>query len=162
MLTSKDILIHKCITMFCCPSMKDPAKAAQWGLFLLRLVVGFIFVFHGVQKLALWGDAGASLPANMLLLMKALSIVEPLAGLALMTGVHARCAAGILALVMIGAIYFKQFVMNVGFTTATGAGWEYDLVLLASLVCLKLSGPGAFSMKSCCGKEKAPTEQKSA
>lgn len=142
--------------------MKDSAKAAQWGLFFLRLVVGFVFVFHGVQKLALWGDAGASLPANMLLLMKALSIIEPIAGLALIAGVHARCAAGILALVMIGAMYFKQFVMSVGFTTSTGAGWEYDLSLFAALVCLKLAGPGVFSMKSCCGKDKAPTEQKSA
>ncbi len=103
------------------------------------------------------------MPANMILLMKALSIVEPLAGLALMTGVWARIASAVLALVMIGAIYFKQVVMSVGFTTPTGAGWEFDLVLLAALVCLKLAGPGVFAGKSCCDKKKEQeSQQKSA
>lgn len=141
--------------------MKDPAKAAQWGLFLLRLVVGFIFVFHGVQKFALWGDAGTAMAPNLLLLMKFTSIIETLAGLALIAGMWARLAAVALAIVMIGSIYFVQYVMHVGFSTPTGAGWEYNLTLLAALICLKFAGPGAFACKSCCGKEK-PAEQKSA
>ncbi len=148
--------------MFCC-NIKDPAKCAQWGLFLLRLVVGFIFVFHGFQKFALWGDAGSSMAPNMLLLMKFTSIVEFVAGLALMTGMWARLAAAALAVIMIGSIYFVQFVMNVGFSTPTGAGWEYNLTLLAALICLKLAGPGVFAGKSCCDKKKEEeSQQKSA
>ncbi len=148
--------------MFCC-KIKDPEKFAQWGLFILRFVVGFIFVFHGAQKFALWGDAGGSMTANMLLLMKFTSIVEFVAGLALMAGVWARLAAAALAVIMIGSIYFLQYVMNVGFSTSTGAGWEYNLTLLAALVCLKLAGPGAFACKSCCDKKKEQeSQQKSA
>ncbi|MEK7648290.1 MAG: DoxX family protein [Patescibacteria group bacterium] len=142
--------------------MKDPAKCAQWGLFILRLVVGFIFVFHGFQKFALWGNAGASMAPSMLLLMQFTSVVEFVAGLALMAGMWTRLAAAALAIIMIGSIYFLQFVMNVGFSTSTGAGWEYNLTLLAALVCLKFGGPGVFACKGCCGKEKSGEQEKSA
>lgn len=141
--------------------MKDPVKCTQWSLFFLRLVVGFIFVFHGFQKFALWGDVGSSMAPNMLLLMKVTSVIEFVAGLALMLGIWARLAAAALALVMIGSIYFLQFVMNVGFSTASGAGWEYNLVLLASLLCLKFGGPGIFALKVLCCKDKT-ADQKSA
>ena len=100
---------------------------------------------------------------KMLLLMKFTSIVEFVAGLALMTGMWARLAAAALAVIMIGSIYFVQFVMNVGFSTPTGAGWEYNLTLLAALICLKLAGPGVFAGKSCCDKKKEEeSQQKSA
>lgn len=133
--------------------LKEGTSFAPWGLFVLRLVLGFVFLFHGIQKLGLWSDS-AGMSGTLLVVMKVLSIVESLAGLALIVGAYTCFAAGAVALIMIGAIYFKQVMMNVGFSTPSGAGWEYDLVLLASALCIKLAGPGKFACKGnlvpCC------------
>ncbi len=127
------------------------------GLLLLRLALGAIFIFHGTQKWALWqAGAGAGMSDNMLMLMKALSIIEPLAGLAVILGIFTCWASVLLALVMIGAIYTKITVMKLGFSTPTGAGWEFDFILLAASLCLMMSGAGKISLDNkCCKEEEA-------
>ena len=114
---------------------------SDWGLLALRIAVGVVFFVHGRAKWAMW-KPGA--PANMRGMMKLLAVTEPLAALALITGVFIQPAALWLSLVMIGAIYFKIKKWKVPFTTQSSTGWEFDLVLLAANLALLTSGPGAL------------------
>lgn len=137
--------------------MKDPLHALSKhnyvGLFVLRLVVGILFLVHGTAKWKLWGaPPGEGTTESMLALMKFLSIVEPLGGLALVMGFLTRYAALGLGIIMLGAIYFKLYVWNVGFIGTTGTGAEFDLVLLAAAVMLFFAGAGKWSLDHTCCK----------
>jgi len=118
-------------------------KYSDFGLLFLRLVVGAIFIAHGLQKLAMWNMApNAQMGAGALLLMKLLSIIEPLAGAALILGIWVNLAALVLALIMLGAILMKIFVFKVSFIALQATGWELDLALLAANLVLFLGGGG--------------------
>lgn len=122
---------------------------SDWGFLLLRVVIGIIFIYHGSLKWGLWTATPGNMPMSMVLLFKLLSIVEPLAGLALIVGVYTEWAALILSVVMLGAIYFKISVLHMPFAGQSGTGWEFDLILLAGSVVLLTSGGGSLvAMKS--------------
>lgn len=118
---------------------------SDWGLLGLRLTVGVIFFVHGKAKWAMWKtQPSAQMPAQMLGVMKVLSIIEPLAGLALIAGLWTQVAAAGLALIMLGALYFKIKVWKSPFTSQTSTGWEFDLVLLAANLAILTTGPGTL------------------
>lgn len=125
----------------------DLLKHRDLGLLFLRLGVGVTFLYHGVMKWSLWSAAaGDPSGANMLNLMKFLSIVEPLGGLALILGVLTQLASLGLAVVMLGAIYFKMAVWKFAFAEAAKTGWELDFILLAACLCLLLVGAGKYAL----------------
>ena len=118
-------------------------KYYDFGLLSLRLAVGAIFIVHGLQKFAMWNmTPNARMGAGVLSLMKLLSIIEPLAGAALILGAWVNLAALALALIMLGAILMKIFVFKVGFIALQATGWELDLALLAANLVLLLGGGG--------------------
>ncbi len=121
-------------------------KYSDWGLLALRLALGAVFLYHGSQKWGLWSAAPEGMDSSTLMLMKFLSVVEPLGGLALVLGVLTQWAALGLAIIMVGAIYFKMNVMGVGFAEQQGTGWEFDLVILAGLIMLWLRGAGTYAL----------------
>ena len=117
----------------------------NWALLMLRVAVGVVFIVHGVQKQAMWKmQPSAELPAPMIKLLRFLSIVEPLGGLAMIAGFLTRPAAIGLAIIMIGAINLKARQMHRKFTG--DGGWELDFVILAANVTLVLVGGGAWSL----------------
>ncbi|MBI2098849.1 DoxX family protein [Candidatus Uhrbacteria bacterium] len=117
----------------------------DWGLLALRLAVGVIFFAHGKAKWAMWKmQPNPQMPAQMLSTMKLLSIAEPLAALALIIGFWTQLAALGLAIIMLGALYFKIKVWKAPFTSQTATGWEFDLMLLAANLALLTTGPGAL------------------
>lgn len=119
----------------------------DWGLLALRIAVSAIFLYSGFQKLQLWVvDPSEQLSGGMLWLLRFLSIVEPLGGLAILIGFLTPIAAAGLGIIMIGAIYFKIFIMGVSFATATGVGWEFDLIILAATITLFFFGAGKFGL----------------
>ena len=75
-----------------------------------------------------------------------LGIVEGLAGLGLILGVYTQVSALVLSVVMLGAIYMKTMKWKVPFTTMTGTGWEFDLILLAANLFILASGPSLYSL----------------
>jgi putative oxidoreductase len=122
-------------------------KYYDFGLLFLRLTVGAIFIVHGLQKLAMWNMApNAQMGAGALLLMKLLSITEPLAGAVLILGIWVNLAALVLAFIMLGAILMKIFVFKVGFVALQTTGWELDLALLAANLVLLLGGGGKLAL----------------
>jgi putative oxidoreductase len=119
---------------------------ADLGPLALRLAVGAIFLYHGIDKWKLWGAAGEGMMEPLATLMQILSIIEPLAGIALLLGLFTSYAAIVLGIVMVGAIWFKINIFDTGFVGSKGAGWEFDIVLLAACIALAVWGGGKYAM----------------
>jgi putative oxidoreductase len=119
-----------------------------FGLLMLRLALGLVFVIHGGQKLFVMGPGGT---AGMLgqmgipgasLLGPLLSVVEPLAGVAVMLGLLTRLGAFAIAADMLGAILF--FHSKHGFFVPMGV--EFPMMLCTSALTLLALGAGPFSV----------------
>ncbi|MBX4195688.1 DoxX family protein [Candidatus Parcubacteria bacterium] len=115
------------------------------AMLLLRVVVGIIFVYHGLPKIRKpHGMAqGMGWPAWAIVV---LGLVEALGGLGILLGVYMQVAALLLALVMIGATWTKIAKWKIPFYTQTATGWEYDLVLFVVLVYITAYGPAGYSL----------------
>jgi putative oxidoreductase len=117
-------------------------KGAGLSLFLLRLVVGVIFLVHGIGKFS--GDSGiegtamffAKVGIPLALFMAwVVAVVEIVAGIALIRGIFIKTSAVLLGIIMLVAIFYVKF--SRGFSA-----YEIDLVLLASLIVLYANGAG--------------------
>lgn len=118
---------------------------SNWALLVLRIAVGITFIVHGVQKQAMWKmQPTEQLPAPFLRLLRFLSIVEPLGGVAVLAGFLTPFAAAGLGIIMLGAINLKSRTLHKGFTG--DGGWELDFTLLAANAALVLLGAGAWSL----------------
>jgi putative oxidoreductase len=133
---------------------------ASFGPVALRIAVGAVFLAHGAQKLfGVWGGGGLSgtaaffaqlglSPAYPLALFVAL--VEFLGGLLVMAGAFTFVTAIVLTLNMLVAVWkvhlANGFFLNWTIAPGQGHGYEFNLVLIASLVSLTLTGPGALSV----------------
>lgn len=128
-------------------SMKFSIKIQQdIALFFLRLVLGAIFLYAGYAKWFVWSASPERMSSNMVLLIKFLSIVEPLGGAALLVGFLTRWASAGLAIIMAGSLYFVQ-MMGVGFfTSMQGTGMDYNVLILAGCLVLAAFGGGKFSV----------------
>jgi putative oxidoreductase len=122
----------------------------QWfGLTVLRVVVGIVFLVHGYQKLfkfgfhgvaGMFGHMGIPLPAFFAVVV---TLVEFVGGFLLIAGVATRVAAALIAIEMAVAVlvvHLKNGFFNPG-------GIEFPLTLLAAAICLTIAGGGAFSLK---------------
>ena len=117
---------------------------SDWGMLILRIAIGSIFIAHGYGKFSSWKPLPPEHKPNaMHAIMKLLSLAEPLGGAAVMVGIFLQPAAIGLSLVMIGALYFKIIVWKKKFTES--GGWEFDLLILSALIFLILSGGGLLS-----------------
>lgn len=120
---------------------------SDWGLLALRLTVAAIFWVHGRQKARMWKmQSSEQMPAQMLAIMKLLSICEPLGAIAIFSGFLTQLAALGLGIIMLGAAYLKINKWKTPFSSRETTGWELDLLLLASSILLLLSGAGAISL----------------
>lgn len=124
------------------------------GTLLLRIAVAAPFLYHGIDKLALWNTVPEGMTENMLMIMRTLSIVEPIVGALILVGLLTPIAAAIGSIVMLGAIYFKIMVFSMSFVGSTGAGWEFDLVILGGCLALLLGGAGCWSLDGMMGRKK--------
>ena len=126
-----------------------------YGPAVLRLCVGAVFLAHGLQKLfGMWGGPGIE-GTTALLVSWGLNPAQPLAilvgvaelggGALLIVGGLTRWVALVL-IVEIGVAVWKVNYLNGFFLSAGGPGVEYRLVLIGALLCLMLTGPGAFSV----------------
>ncbi len=131
-----------------CAMFKKLHCGSDVALVVVRLVVAAAFILHGIAKFSAWQTvASDQMPSGIITLMKVLSIAEPLAGVALIFGLMTQLAAFGLILVMVGAVYMKQFVWGIGYSSVSTTGWEYDLSLFALCVVLFIIGGGRYSIE---------------
>lgn len=128
-----------------------------WGITVLRIVVGMVFLVHGGQKLFVFGFGGVAaflgqvgIPAPGLAAV-ILTAVESLGGLALLLGLFTRWAAIPLAIVMLVAILTVH--LKAGFFLPNG--YEFALTLLGANVALALLGSGEASVDGVLEKRRA-------
>ena len=131
-----------------------------YGPVVLRVVCGVMFVAHGMQKLFGMFDGGGLAGTAAYLdslglspgypLAVAVGLTEFVGGLMLVAGVLTRYVTVALIAVMLGAIWSLHlgngFFLNWANTPGRGHGVEYDLVIVAALLAIMLSGPGALSV----------------
>ena len=126
------------------------------GLFVLRLVVGYTFIYHGLQKLTGWfhgpgldgteammESGGWDYPS----LSTALVIAGELGGgILLVIGLATPLAAGAVLATILNAWMWKQgMVPGFQYNAGTPTGVELDSVLAGSALAIILTGPGRLS-----------------
>ncbi len=119
-----------------------------WGITILRVVVGIVFLVHGQQKLFTYGFNGVAglmgqlgIPFPMLSAV-VVTLVEFLGGLALILGFFTRWAAALLAINMLVAMTVVH--LRAGFFLPNG--FEYALTLLAANLALTFAGSGRAAL----------------
>jgi putative oxidoreductase len=130
----------------------------EYGMILLRLVVGLTLAAHGSQKL--FGSFGGSGTAGTRRFFARLGFRTPLAmaliagltelggGLLFAFGLVTPFAALALTVVMlnaIGTVHWKK-----GFFNSAG-GYEYNLLIIATAVAVTAASPGRFSLDNAFG-----------
>ena len=136
----------------------------RWAALPLRLIVGYGFMEHGYAKLihgperftAILHTLGVPAPE---LTAWATILVELLGGLAVLLGACIPLASVAMAAVLLAAMFTVHLpygfsAIKLQAVTAAGAqfgppGYEVDLLYLACLVALVLTGSGPFSIGSC-------------
>lgn len=118
------------------------------ALTLLRVIVGFIFAAHGLQKFNEFTIAGTQaaftqmgVPAAQLV-APVVATLEMVGGIALIAGVLARVFAALLAVDMLGALFLVHASAGV---FADKGGFEFVLALAAASLAIALIGAGRFS-----------------
>ena len=108
----------------------------------MRAAIGVIFIVHGTGKFnegfVGFLTGGLGLPAEMQI---PIALAEMVPGILLLIGICTRMSASLLAIVMLGAIFF---VKQAGSLTGE-RGFEFDLILLASCLVVMVAGPGRVS-----------------
>lgn len=126
----------------------ENAQKTQLALAILRVLIGVIFVAHGYQKFfeyTLPGTTGAFTQMGIPLagvVAPLVATIELIGGLALIAGLFTRVAAGLLTLVMLGALLLVH--IKGGFFAPNGI--EFPLALIGATVSLALAGAGAFAL----------------
>lgn len=125
----------------------------EWGLLILRVIVGLLFAGHAMQKLAGWfggyGIAGTGgffesiglKPGRTMAILAGLS--ELVGGLLFAVGLLTPLAAALLVLIMLISIIKVHGKHGLW---VTQNGYEYNLVLIAVAIAVALIGPGDYSI----------------
>lgn len=128
--------------------MVDP-RTAPYGLLLLRLALGFMWVVHGLLKVFVFSVPGFAGFLAKIGMPPALALpiiaAEVAGGLLIMAGVYARQVAVLLIPIMLGALNFHAG--NGWVFSAPGGGWEYPAFLVVVSVVVALAGEGAYALK---------------
>lgn len=131
------------------PDNSTPRRS-DYGLLILRVVIGVIFVAHGYLKffkMGLGGTAGffasIGVPAPLAAAWFE-TFVETVGGIAFILGIFTLPFGLALTLGMSGAIMFAKR----GGGLIGPKGFELELALLAAALAIALTGPGALSLRN--------------
>ena len=138
-------------------------NGAAWGVLVLRVVLGVVFVMHGYLAYAVLGPRGAAgylarmgFPTHTLLpLAWYLIVVHLVGGALIIVGLWTRVAALLNIPIMASAtallhwpqgFYMRAVVVDAAGGKAMMLGYEFSLLVLACTVAIALIGAGPFSI----------------
>ncbi|EME72882.1 putative oxidoreductase CatD [Bacillus paralicheniformis] len=123
-------------------------KKYEIGGLILRLITGLTFLLHGISKFqggienTVGFFSSVGIPGFLAYIV---AIIELAGGALMILGIGTRIIGVLFALVMLGAIFTVK--LSSGFMgTNGGAGYEFDLTLLAMSAHLALSGSSLLSL----------------
>ena len=131
-------------------SAAAPAAAATaWGLLLLRLSLGTMWIAHALLKPLVFTFAGtaqffASVGIPGVLVITVFTL-EMTAGVALLLGVFARQAALLTVPILLTVVWVHA--PNGWVHVAKGGGWEYPVFLTVMSIVLWMAGDGALALR---------------
>ena len=127
------------------------AATATWGILLLRLALGVLFIAHGLLKLLVFKPAGTvgyfkslGLPGGLAYLTMA---AELGGGAALILGIVPRYVALLLIPLIVGTIVTVHGKKGWMFSNQDG-GWEFPAFWALALFVLFLLGDGPMTLVS--------------
>lgn len=123
-------------------NFKNLLGSKDCGIFLVRVVLGLIFIVHGWDKIQnMEGTIGFFSSLGLASFFAYLvAWVEFLGGLAVLLGIFTRWIPYLLAMVMVFAIFLVK--LKLGFS----GGYEFDLLLLVSALAVAWSDSEAYSV----------------
>jgi putative oxidoreductase len=118
-----------------------------WGIFIVRIVTGLLFAFHGWQKFAdgiggvaeFFAKIGIPMPGVMAPFVAGLELIG---GVLLVLGLATR---------WIGLLFTCEMLVTTLYVQLPAKGWngaDLDRMLLAAALLLVLAGPGAAAVDS--------------
>ncbi|WP_316568630.1 DoxX family protein [Neobacillus sp. YIM B06451] len=125
------------------------------GALILRVVLGFLFFYHGLVKFqggienTVGWFSSIGLPG---FLAYAVALLELIGGIALVIGLGTRIVSGLLAVLLIGAIFKVKLAVGL-LGNGQMAGYELDLAFLAMAVVLAITGSKLYSIDSLLNKK---------
>lgn len=130
------------------------------ALFIMRIVIGLLFVAHGLAKLQT--PMGVQSLANALdgmgfaapmMWAWVVVLVESIGGLFLVLGIFTRISALLIGVIMVVAIIKVPWAAGMISAPGKGLGVDYPLVYLMPLLAILLQGPGKHSIEGAFKKE---------
>lgn len=150
------------------------AERRAYGPLLLRVVLGVVFIAHGLVGAFVYTPAGLAqgfaaigipLPA---LNAWVVVLVHLLGGAMILTGLFTRLNGLVHAVVMTVAtltahaaqgFFLKGIILDAGAGTAMAGGYEYTLVLAVASLSLLFSGGGAWALDSLRARTATPVSR---
>ena len=124
-------------------------RLAPYGLFLLRVALGAMFIAHALLKYLVFTMPGFEGFLGKIGLPAALAwpivLAELVGGAAIVAGFYGRWVSLALLPVLAGALFVHAG--NGWLFAATGGGWEYPAFLAVAAVTHVLAGDGAFAVR---------------
>jgi putative oxidoreductase len=125
-------------------------RSAPYGVFVLRLTLGVMFVAHAMLKLLVFTPAGFAAFLGKVgfpeFMAWPVMLAELLGGVALILGLYSRYVAVALLPVLAGAALVH--IPNGWVFNAPNGGWEYPLFLIVIAAAVALLGDGAFALRT--------------
>jgi putative oxidoreductase len=125
------------------------SRTAPYGLFVLRVALGVMFIAHALLKYVVFTIPGFAGFLAQVGYPSALAwpifLAEIAGGLALVLGVYARAVALALLPVLVGALLVHA--PNGWLFTVANGGWEYPAFLVVAALTVALGGDGAFALR---------------
>lgn len=122
---------------------------SDWGILILRVVLGLILLVHGWPKIKNLKATGEGFQAMgfkpAIFLGVVVAVIEFFGGLALILGLLTQIIA------LLVAVQFLVAILKVKAKRGLVNGYEFDLLILAAALALAALGGGVFSADSFLG-----------
>jgi putative oxidoreductase len=131
----------------------------HWGITILRVMVGIVFLAHGGQKVFVYGFGGVSGAFGQMGIPMAavmgpfVALLELVGGGMLVVGLVTRWVSILFAIEM--AVAVLKVHLSSGFFLPRG--FEFALTMFAASCAIALEGPGAASLDGIISKKSAAT-----